>query len=170
MAPSPKRYSAVSPCFHGFPAFLHRHFPLQSPPPIPTTRLSTVHSSPRPGVAPQPLNSSSQLLPPGDLRPCPGMYGCGKDCLILIPLRLPQISCFTPILKPFSSDSVALMWGSDPMLQFFYLLSTGPVLLTLLFFPLVPLSYRVLLGSIYYFPWSGPPVRSQLLFCMNCRV
>ena len=22
------------------------------------------------------------------------MYGCGKDCLILIPFRLPQISCF----------------------------------------------------------------------------
>ena len=33
------------------------------------------------------------------------MYGCGKDCLILIPFRLPQISCFTLSLKCFSSDS-----------------------------------------------------------------
>ena len=33
------------------------------------------------------------------------MYGCGKDCLILIPFRLPQISCFTLGLKCFSSDS-----------------------------------------------------------------
>ena len=33
------------------------------------------------------------------------MCGCGKDCLILIPLRLPQISCFTLSLKCFSSDS-----------------------------------------------------------------
>ena len=33
------------------------------------------------------------------------MYGCGKDCLILIPVRLPQISCFTLSLKYFSSDS-----------------------------------------------------------------
>ena len=29
---APMRDSAVSPCFHGCPAFLHRHFPPQSPP------------------------------------------------------------------------------------------------------------------------------------------
>ena len=33
------------------------------------------------------------------------MYGCGKDCLVLIPLRLPQISCFTLSLNCSSSDS-----------------------------------------------------------------
>ena len=44
--------SAVSPCFHGFPAFLHRHFPPQSLPHIPLIHLSTVNSSPRPGIAP----------------------------------------------------------------------------------------------------------------------
>ena len=33
------------------------------------------------------------------------MYGCSKDCLILIPFRLPQISCFTVSLICFSSDS-----------------------------------------------------------------
>ena len=33
------------------------------------------------------------------------MYGCGKDCLILISFRLPLISCFTLSLKCFSSDS-----------------------------------------------------------------
>ena len=33
------------------------------------------------------------------------MYDCGKDCLILIPFRLPLISCFTLSLKCFSSDS-----------------------------------------------------------------
>ena len=32
MAPPPKRDSAVSPCFHGCLAFLHLHFPLESPP------------------------------------------------------------------------------------------------------------------------------------------
>ena len=32
-----------------------------------------------------------------------GMYDWGKDCLILIPFRLPLISCFS--LKYFSSDS-----------------------------------------------------------------
>ena len=33
------------------------------------------------------------------------MYDCGKDCLILVPFRLPQMSCFTLSLKCFSSDS-----------------------------------------------------------------
>ena len=33
------------------------------------------------------------------------MYGCSKDCLILIPFRLTQINCFTLSLKCFSSDS-----------------------------------------------------------------
>ena len=33
------------------------------------------------------------------------MYGCSKDCLILVPFRLPQITCFSLSLKCFSSDS-----------------------------------------------------------------
>ena len=33
------------------------------------------------------------------------MYGCSKDCLFLIPIRLPQFSCFTLSLRCFSSDS-----------------------------------------------------------------
>ena len=73
MAPPPTHDSAVSPCLHGCLAFLHRHFPPQSPPS-------------------QPLNPSlrSQLQPsPGDCSTIPklqlpaaavwGMYGCGKD-------------------------------------------------------------------------------------------
>ena len=114
MAPPPTCDSAVSPCFHGCPAFLHRHFPPQSP--LPSICLSAVNSSPRPGIAPHFPNSSSQPLRLlGDTRPCPGYdlrpclgyvwHGCGKDCLILIPFRLPQISCFTLSLKCFSSDS-----------------------------------------------------------------
>ena len=81
------------------------------------------------------------------------MYGCGKDCLILILFRLPQISCFTLSLKCFScySDSCPDM-GIGHLLQFPRPLRAGPVLLTLLFFPLVPLSYQVLRGSMYSFP------------------
>ena len=42
-------------------------------PHIPLNRLSAVNSSPHPGIAPQSLNSSSQLLClPGDLHPCLG--------------------------------------------------------------------------------------------------
>ena len=80
------------------------------------------------------------------------MYGCGKDCLILIPFRLPQISCFTLSLKCFSSDSDNCPdVGIGPLLQFPHPLRAGPVLLTLLFFPLVPLFYQALPGSIYSF-------------------
>ena len=76
-------------------------------PHIPLLRLSTIHSSSHPGIAPQSLNFSSQLLHLlGDLRPCPGyVWGCSKDCLILVPFRLQPISCFTLSLKCFSSDS-----------------------------------------------------------------
>ena len=81
------------------------------------------------------------------------MYGCSKDCLILIPFRLPQISCFTFRLKCFSSDSDNCPdVGIRPLLQFPHPSRAGPVLLTLLFSPLVPSSYWVLCGSIYSFP------------------
>ena len=112
-------------------------------PHIPSICLSTVKSSPLTGIAPQSLNSSSQPLSlPGDPCSCPRIYVCVKDCLILIPFRLPQSSCFTLSLKCFSSDSdncPAL--GIRPLLQFPHPARAGPVLLTLLFFPLVPLSY-----------------------------
>ena len=40
---------------------------------IPSIHLSAVNSSPHPGIAPQSLNSSSQLLRlPGDQFSCPG--------------------------------------------------------------------------------------------------
>ena len=42
--------------------------------------------------------------------------------------------------------------GIRPLLQFPHLLRAGPVLLTLQFPPLVPLSYQVLRGPIYSFP------------------
>ena len=81
------------------------------------------------------------------------MYGYSKDCLILIPFRLPQISCFTLSLKCFSSNSDSCPnVGIGPLLQFPHLPRAGPVLLTLLFFPLVPLAYRVFPGSIRSFP------------------
>ena len=45
---TPYADSAVSPCFHGCPAFLHRHFPPQSPPshPLDQSLHSQQHSSP----------------------------------------------------------------------------------------------------------------------------
>ena len=109
-------------------------------PHIPSICLSAVNSSPCPGIAPESLNSSSSCCAlQGACAPVWGMYGCGKDCLILIPFRLPQISCFTLSLKCFSSDSDNCSFVRiGPLLQFPNPLREGPVLLTLLFFPLVP--------------------------------
>ena len=96
------------------------------------------------------------------------MYGCSKDCLILIPFQLPQISCFTLSLKCFSSDSDNCPdMGIGPLLQFPYLPTAHPVLRTLLFFPLVPSSHLVLHGSMCFSRWSGTPVCSQLVVCMH---
>ena len=112
-------------------------------PHIPSIRLSTVNRSPRPGIAPESLNSSSQPPHPlGDLHRYRGYMWLWQDCLILIPFRLPQISCFSLSLKYFSSDSDNCPdVGIGPLLQFPHLPRAGPVVLTLLFCPLVPLSY-----------------------------
>ena len=89
-------------------------------PHIPLICLSMVNSSPHPGIAAQSLNSSSQLLHlQQTCVPVRGMYGCGKDCLILVPFRLPQISYFTLSLKCSSSDSNNCPdVGIRPLLQF----------------------------------------------------
>ena len=81
------------------------------------------------------------------------MYGCGKDYLLLIPFRLPQISCFNLSLKCFSSDSDHCPdVEAGPLLQLPPPPRAGPVLLTLLFHPLVHSSYQLLSGTIYSFP------------------
>ena len=70
MAPPPMHDPAVSPCFHGCLAFLHRHFLSQSPFSI---CPSAVNSTPHSGIIPHSPNSSSQPLHlPGDPYPCPG--------------------------------------------------------------------------------------------------
>ena len=81
------------------------------------------------------------------------MYGCSKNCLILTPSRLAQISCFTLSLKCFSSDPDNRPdVGIKPLFQFPHPRREGAVLLTLLCFPLVPSSYWILCGSLYSFP------------------
>ena len=116
-------------------------------PHLPTISLCS-QPHPLPWIPSHSLNSSSQPLHlPGALIPVRGMYGCGKDCLIPFPLRLPQISCFTLSLKCFSSDSDNCPdVGIGPLLRFPHPLRAGPVILTLL----VPSSYRVFHGSVFF--------------------
>ena len=137
---------------------------------LPLICLSTVNSSPHPGNASQSLRSSSQLLSLlGDCVPVRGIYGCSKDCLILIPFRLPQISCFPLSLKCFSSDSDNCPnVGITPLLQF---PPTAKGMSSLSNTPVSPPSSFILLSFcvVLYilFCWSGTPVLSQLVFCMQ---
>ena len=169
MAPPTTCASAVSPCFHG--AWLSStcisHHNLL--PHIPLIRLSAVNNSPRLGIAPQSLNSSSQrLCLPGDLCPCLGYAWLWQRLSDSRSFRLPQVSCFTLSLKCFSSDSDNCPdVGIGPLLRFPHPLRAGPVLLTLPFPPLVPSSYRVLCGSIYSFLPVRYSCPSQLVFCLH---
>ena len=138
-------------------------------PHIPSIHLSTVNSSPHLGIAPQSLNSSSQLLPlPGNPHSCLGYVWLWQGLSVLIPFRLLQITCFTLSLKCFSSDSDSCPdLGIGPLLQFPHLPRTGPVLLTLLFSPyfLHPTKYGVVLYILFHS--SSTLVHSQLVFCMH---
>ena len=98
--------SAVSPCFYGCLAFLHRHFPPQSPPSHPLGSISPQSTAPLAlGLLHNPQTPApSHCNFHGTCVPVQGLYDCSKDCLILILFWLPQISCFTLSLKCFSSD------------------------------------------------------------------
>ena len=137
-------------------------------PHIPLIHLSTINNSLCPGIAPQSLNSSSQPLGLlGDCLPVQDMYGCSKDCLILIPFRLPHISCFTLSLKWVSSDSDNCpAVGIRPLLQFPQPPRAGPILVTLLFFSLVPLSYHF--AWFYIFFPTGQVLLSTLSWYSEC--
>ena len=156
MAPPHYVDSAVSPCFHGCPAFLHRHFPPQFPPSHPLDQPLCSQQQPSPWDCSTIPKLQLPAMVPSRGPAFWGMYGCGKDCLILLSFRLLQISCFTLCLKCFSSYSANCPdVRIGPLLQSPHPPRAGPVLLILLFFPLVPSSYQVLHGSIYSFPLVG---------------
>ena len=141
---TPTHDSAVSPCFHGCPTFLHRHFPAQS---SASYRLDpSLCSQQQPSLwycstIPK-LHLPAAAPSRGICVPVWGTYGCCKDRLIPIPFRPSQISCFTLSLKCFSSDADNCpSVGIGLLLQFPHPPKACLVLLTLLFFPLVPSSY-----------------------------
>ena len=156
MAPYPMHDSAVSPCFHDYLTFLPRHFQPQSPPSHPLN--PSLHSQQQPSHWDCSSIPKLQVLATAPSRGSTSLFVVcmaveRKDCLILIPFWLPQSWCFTVRLKCFSSDSDNCPdVGIRALLQFHHWLRAGPVLLTLLFLPLVPSSHPVLPGSTYSFP------------------
>ena len=125
-------------------------------PHIPSICLSAVNSSPRPVMAPQVLKSSSQQAV-FSRRPAflPGVcMAAARTVWLSFHLGFHRLAVSLSALNSSPlTRTIALMWGSiGPLLQFPHPPRAGPILLRLLFFPLVPSSYRVLRGSIYYFP------------------
>ena len=154
MAPPPTSDSAISPCFHGCLAFLHRHFPPQSPAhPLDPS----LHSPEQP--SPWDCSTIPKLQLPA-ATPSRGPATLSRVCMAVArTVRFSfRLGCYrSPVslsaLKCFSSDSDNCPdVGIVTLLQFPHRLRAGPALLTLLFFSLVPLSYRVLCGSVYSFP------------------
>ena len=170
MAPSPTCDSAVSPCFHGCLAFLHRHLSPQS---LPSCLLSPFLHSQQAALALGFLHNPCAPAPgccsfQDTCVPIQGMYGCGKDCLILIPFRLPQISCFTLSRKCFSSEPHNCPdVGIGPQLQFPHLPREGSVLLTLLFSPRFFCPTELCMTLYILFQCLRTPVHSQLVFCKH---
>ena len=147
----PQAFPPLSPPSHPLDPSLHtQHQPLP-------WDCSTIPKLELPASAP---SRRPEFLPGG-------MYGCGKDCLILIPFRLPQISCFTLTLNCFSSDSDNCPnVGIGPLLQFPHPPRAGPVLLSLVFS-----SSSFLLPSFtwFYILFStGQVLLSMLSLCSTC--
>ena len=90
------------------------------------------------------------------------MHGCGKDCLILILSRLPQISCFPLSISPLT-QIIAPLWGWDPCFSSLPP-RAGPVLLTLLF---PPPSSLILASFVWVFIFfsAGQVLLSTLSWC-----
>ena len=114
MTPPPTLDSAVSPCFHGCLAFLHRHFPPPSPPSHPLH--PSLHSQWQP--SPWGCSTISQLQLPGA---GPSRRPTFLPHLCVAAARTVCFSCHSGChrsavsLSGFSSDSdTALMRGQIP--------------------------------------------------------
>ena len=120
MAPPPICDSAVLPCFHGCPAFLHRHFPPQSPPslsldpslcsqqqPSPWDCL-TIPNLQLPAAAPsrEPASLSSVCMAVARTVWFSFHLGCHRSAASLSALNVSLLT-----------QTVALVWGSDPCLS-----------------------------------------------------
>ena len=164
MAPPSMRDSAVSPCFRGCLAFLHRHFAPQTPP-SPSLHLS-LHSQQRPSPWGPSTIPTIQLPATEPSRGPVTLSGLSMAAARTL-FMLPQISCFTLSLECFSSDSDnCLDVGIKPLLLFSHPLRASPVLRTLLFFP----SSFVLpsFAWFYIFFSSGQVLLSSLSWCSAC--
>ena len=139
-------------------------------PHVPSTHPCTVNTSPHPGIAPQSPNSSSQPLRlPAVPHSRRGKHGCGKGRLIL-PFRLPQLSCFSLSLECFSSASDSCPHvGQDPCFSSPPAEGRSSPTNTPVY-PPAPSSHRVLRGSLFSFLMvrSSCPLSAGVLLALLC--
>ena len=116
MAPPPTSDSAVSPCFHGCLAFLHRHFPPQSPPSHPLH--PSLHSQQQP--SPWDCSTIPKLQLPA-AAPSMGPVSLSRVCmaeartvsfLFSFGCHRSAVSFSVLNVSPLT-QTVALVWGSD---------------------------------------------------------
>ena len=116
MAPPPTHDSAVSPCFHGCLAFLHRHFPPLSPPPHPLNL--SLHSKQRP--LPWDCSTISKLQLPATV-PSRGPVSLSRVCMAAartiwfsfhLGCHRSAVSLSALNVSPLI-QTIALPWGSD---------------------------------------------------------
>ena len=171
MAPLSTHDSAVLSCLHGCLVFLHKHFPPQSPVSYPL-RLSP-HS-------PQLTSLDSSTIPTLQLpafAPSRGLALLSGVCMAVARVVCVILFCLDYHRSAASlsgsnvsplSQTVALMWGSDPCFSSpacqgevqSYLFSFAPTSFTLLGFAWF---YTLFSG------WSGTPACSQLVVCkLSC--
>ena len=158
--------------------FLHRHFPDGLLSHIPSFHLSIVNSSPCPGIAPQSLNSSFQLPAPVPCRGPASLSGVCMAvarivCVILTPFRLSWICCFTlqqPQILPLCPKQLLRCGDLTPASVLPPARRRSSCAHSLIFFPslLCPTEFCVVLYILFH--WSGPPVHTQLVFCMHVCV
>ena len=154
MAPLPTGDSAVSPCFYSCPAFLHRHFQPQLPPSHPLDL--SLHSQQQPLTWDCSTILKFQLQAAAPSRKSTSLSGVCMAAARTVWFSF-HLSCHRTAISLSAlnvsplTQTIAPMWGSDPCFspppaKGGSSPTNTPV------FPLVPLSSRVLRGSLYSFP------------------
>ena len=116
MAPPPMHDSAVLPCFHGYPAFLHRHFPPQS---LPLNLLDlSLHSQQQPSPWDCSTTPKIQLTATAPSR---GSTSLSRVCMAVartvwfsfhLGCHRSAVSLTALSVSPLT-QTVAPIWGSD---------------------------------------------------------
>ena len=152
--------SAVLPCFHGCPAFCHRHFPPQS---LPSHLLNlSLHSQQRP--LPWDCYTIPKLQLPDGV-PSRGPVSLSRVCMagartvwfsFHLGCQRSAVSLSTLNISPLT-QTIALTWGSDPCFS-----SLTPEGSRVLLTPVFPPTSFILqsFAWLYLFHWSGTPVCS----------